>query len=110
MQFKKEMQENYSDNLLDTKETTEIYNQNDSKNYFKEALEKEMVQREFEDESESTNKENILEENIPTAENIQEAEEISGLEQTKPIIIKKKKKTKAKTKTSAPRKSYQFLK
>ena len=101
-----------SSNLLDTKETTEIFPHNDGKNYYEEALENHMAQQELDEDSES-DKENINEENIPTIENIQQEENealTSEISEKKPSVMRKKTKKSKTTTSTKGRKNYQFLK
>ncbi|CAI2379185.1 unnamed protein product [Moneuplotes crassus] len=97
-------------NLLDTKETTDINIHNDSTNYYQEALEKEMEnrQQEFDDEQDE-NKENYDPNIPPEFEPIEEETfEPPKIENQRPTTAKKKKAKKAKV--PAARKNYQFLK
>lgn len=98
-------------NLQDTKETSEIFGNNDSKNYYREALEKQYNNQITEELSEtSEDKENFDSENVPTIENMQE-EPLPTAHFGKPqkqIVKKKGKQTK--TAVSEGRKTYQFLK
>lgn len=109
--------EEQDQNMLDTKETTEIFANNESKNYYKEALEKEqsmqnqqiLEDEDFNEDSDQTSdKENNSEaENVPTINNMQEQLPTAhfGMEKSS----KPKKKSSKLTKVSKGKKQYQFL-
>jgi hypothetical protein len=103
-------QDDYSDQMLDTKETTDIFGANESKNYFKEALEKEYAKQSEIDE-ETEDKENMFEENIPTYDNAQDAVNMP----TAHFGTEKDKKTKKKAKKTTSnslngKKNFHYLK
>jgi len=100
----------YSDQLLDTKETTEILGNNDSRNYFKEAMDKEYSNQGIM-EYESVDNDTENQENIPTINNVPQELNMPTAHFGPEKARKPKKKTnKAKKAVTNSKKNFHYLK